>query len=523
MKSQSNPLKVEFGDFQTPLGLAREVCHVVERFGFKPRSVLEPTCGTGSFIQAAIESFPKLTAIIGNEINPQYAAVARSSASSMPGHMRPHIIENDFFTFDFEGLISQIPDPMLILGNPPWVTNSGLGVLKSSNLPIKSNINSLRGIEALTGASNFDISEWILRKCLTLLSDRNGLLAVLCKTAVARKVLNFAWSAKYPVISASTYRIDAAKYFNAAVDACLLIIQMGQGSKSYDCHEFESLTAWSPRNRSGFREGHLVANIDFFEKWNHLRALEPGGWRSGIKHDCSKVFELERVGVSYYNGLTELVSVEASTLYPILKSSDLASHRQPRRWLLIPQKSMSDNPCKLKQESPKAWDYLMRHADLIDKRGSSIYKNRPRFSIFGIGNYSFAPWKVAISGLYKKLEFSAWGLFESLPIMVDDTCYFYPSRNKEECDLLEKLMKSDPAQEYLSAFVFWDSKRPITSGLLNSLDLAKLGRILDYRGSVFRSLTDRQVIKYDTELQQTLLFREKSEPYHSKRNRARPI
>lgn len=515
----ANAARVEFGDFQTPITLAREVCRAIERLGINPSSILEPTCGKGSFIQAAIATFPALTTIVGNEINPQYASKARSVTCNKSGHIRADIIENDFFTLDLDSVMRPLPDPVLILGNPPWVTNSGLGVLKSSNVPTKSNVNRARGIEALTGSSNFDISEWILRKCLQYLSLRSGTLAVLCKTAVARKVMNFVWNAEYPVMKASMHRIDAFKHFDAAVDACLFIIQMGRGPVSHDCLEFESLSSQTPATRLGFREGRLVANIECYERWNQLRATSIGGWRSGIKHDCSKIFELERTGVDYFNGFNEAVHVEPSNLYPLLKSSDLAAHRQPRRWLLIPQRSMSDNPVRLKHECPKAWNYLMRHADLLDKRGSSIYKNRPRFSIFGIGTYSFAPWKVAISGFYKKLEFSALGLFENNPILLDDTCYFYSCRTKEECDLLEKLVKSDPAQEFLSAFIFWDSKRPVTANLLNSLDLAKLGRLLGYHGAMFCSMTDRQVVPYDHEAQQMLLFRETPKPYLPKRHR----
>src|SRR5205823_12751744 len=40
--------------------------------------------------------------------------------------------------------------PLLVVGNPPWVTNSELGLLGSNNLPHKKNLKGLRGIEART-------------------------------------------------------------------------------------------------------------------------------------------------------------------------------------------------------------------------------------------------------------------------------------------------------------------------------------------------------------------------------------
>src|SRR5207244_5466142 len=48
---------------------------------------------------------------------------------------------------------------ILILGNPPWVTNTTLSSLESTNLPAKSNFKGHSGLDAITGKSNFDIAE----------------------------------------------------------------------------------------------------------------------------------------------------------------------------------------------------------------------------------------------------------------------------------------------------------------------------------------------------------------------------
>ena len=77
---------------------------------------------------------------------------------------------------------------ILVIGNPPWVTNSDLGQLGSNNLPTKTNFQGLRGFDARTGKSNFDISEWILVRLIEALPP-DGAIAMLCKTMTARKVL----------------------------------------------------------------------------------------------------------------------------------------------------------------------------------------------------------------------------------------------------------------------------------------------------------------------------------------------
>src|ERR1017187_2337692 len=62
---------IEYGDFQTPPELCSEVCHLLKASGVKPKSIVEPTCGRGSFVLAALEIF-KTADIIGVDINAEY-------------------------------------------------------------------------------------------------------------------------------------------------------------------------------------------------------------------------------------------------------------------------------------------------------------------------------------------------------------------------------------------------------------------------------------------------------------------
>ena len=486
--------KVEFGDFQTPVNLAREVCVLIAQTGLRPASILEPTCGTGSFLRASLETFPDSLYVLGFEINPEYVEHAHNAvAPVVPSHTYIEIRQSDFFLTDWPRIIEKLLEPILVIGNPPWVTNAELSTLGSKNTPTKSNLDSLRGIDALTGKSNFDISEWMLRKNLEWLNGKNGLLAMLCKTTVARKVLAYAWRKELTVASASLYYLDAQKYFGAAVDACLLLIRTHPAGQSRECQVYPSLQAGHSIDGFGLRDGRLVADIHLYDKWKHLTGSGLKGWRSGIKHDASKVFELRLDDGNLINGFGEEVDIEPDVLFPLLKSSDLVAHRSPRRWLIVPQRAMGEDTSHLKTDAPKTWNYLMSHAHLLDKRRSSIYKKRPRFSIFGIGPYSFALWKVAISGLYKRLEFAQVPPFQGRPVVFDDTCYFFPCQSEEECQALHEIVTSEPAREFLSAFIFWDAKRPITARLLNLLDLAALARALGKENNITRMLAERQV------------------------------
>ena len=248
-----------------------------------------------------------------------------------------------------------------------------------------------------------------------------------------------------------------------------------------ECAVYDSLEAAAPSSRFGLRDGELVADLELYERWKHLAGPQRYRWRSGVKHDCSKVMELRRCGPdSYVNGFQEEVRIEPRFLFPMLKSSEVANGTvaKPTRWMLVTQSTIGDDTNRIESEAPQTWRYLCAHADRLDRRGSTIYRNRARFSVFGVGPYTFAPWRVAISGFYKKLDFRTVGPYEGKPIVLDDTCYFVPCGSKAEADCVHHLLHSEPAQELLGAFTFWDSKRPITVGLLSRLDLLAVAQEL---------------------------------------------
>lgn len=190
--------------------------------------------------------------------------------------------------------------------------------------------------------------------------------------------------------------------------------------------------------------------------------------------------ELSKEGDKFKNGLGEIVTLEHSFVFPMLKSSDVASDSptKPKRWMLVTQQNMQDETSVIKQTAPKTWDYLKSHANLLNQRGSIIYKNRAEFSIFGVGDYSFADWKVAISGFYKKLAFKVVSPFEGKPVVLDDTSYFLPCRSKKQAEFLVSILSSKPAQNFFEGYIFWDAKRPITVDLLSRIDIEKLVQVL---------------------------------------------
>jgi hypothetical protein len=284
-----------------------------------------------------------------------------------------------------------------------------LGSLGSANLPGKSNFQKQSGFDALTGKSNFDISEWMLMRVMEWLDGRDGAMAMLCKTAVARKLLSHAWRNGLDLSAATLHAIDATECFGAAVDACLLTCRFGPGVHAKTANVYSSLESDHPASTLGWRIGQVITNTDAFDEWRHLAAdgRQPDyTWRSGVKHDCSRVMELYEVGGRLYNKLDEAVEIEPTFVFPMMKSSEVAKSRATgNSRMLVTQTSLKSETDNLESLAPKTWKYLSSHAAPLDARRSSIYRNRPRFCVFGVGNYTFAPYKVAISGFYKRFGF----------------------------------------------------------------------------------------------------------------------
>ncbi len=470
----------EFGDFQTPPSLARKVVRLLSRLNIEPSSIIEPTCGLGAFVLAAAQQFPNAR-VLGVDTNIDHLEKCRRSATSEISKGQVTLTHADFFTYNWEEELRRSGQMLLILGNPPWVTNSDLGHLGSTNLPAKSNFQGRKGFDAVTGKSNFDISEWMLLRHLDWLKDRQGAIAMLCKTSVARKVLSHAWKHGISISHASIYRIDAMEHFGASVDACLFIITFDYYRSSQECAVFGSLDDREPNQIIGYENGAVVSDLFKYRVWSTLAGgTKEYVWRSGLKHDCSKVMELKRTEAGYQNALGEVVDLEDTYLFPFLKSSDIGNGRinKCRLHTIVTQRAIGEDTAPISQKAPLTWAYLSRHAELLDKRGSSIYRGKPRFSVFGVGEYTFSPWKVAISGFYKRLQFAPVGPIDGRQVIFDDTVYFLPCYSAEEADFVTLLLNSHPAQEFLTALIHWADKRPITIELLKRIDLRAVARSL---------------------------------------------
>jgi hypothetical protein len=503
--------KIEFGDFQTPIELSEAITAFLRKSGIAPDIIIEPTCGRGSFVTASLSAFPNAHRIYGFDISPDYIGELKRALRDHTG-CTCHAECRNFFQVDWIEFFGGLGENLLVLGNPPWVTNSALGVLRSDNLPEKTNFQRNNGFAAKTGKANFDISEWMLIKLLEALNQKQACLAMLCKASTARKTLRHAWRNRLNVGRSSLHLIDAQKYFGVSVDACLLVTHTGIVECAPTASVYPGLSFEYKISTIGMAGRELVADVDEYLRLRDIDGIAYYTWRSGVKHDAASVMEFTRRLGSFVNGLGQECVLETTHLFPLLKSSDIANGRLiPQRYVLMTQRRTSDSTEHIADAAPKTWQYLLNHAALLDKRRSIIYEKRSRFAIFGVGDYTFSPWKVAISGLYKNCRFEVIGKSHGKPIVLDDTCYFIPCNSEAEARFACDLLNSDLCQRFLHSLVFFDAKRPITIDILKRIDLKRLAEKMNKEKEAQEYLRYARVFEDG----QPLLVSEKKETYQT--------
>ena len=475
------PDRTEYGDFQTNKNLSDNVCKLLKKSVIKPEVIIEPTCGKGNFIISCLQTFNDIKYIYGIEIYRPYVWETKfrildyflENTKKNPPEI--NIFHHDIFDFNFKKIIEKHESQkLLIIGNPPWVTNSKLSSIGSKNSPQKSNFKNHKGYDAITGKGNFDIGEYISIKLISEFSKLNGHFAFLVKNSVVKNILLEQNKSKYQISNIKQYNIDAKKEFNVSVNACLFLCSLNNNiEKTIQEYDFYSKKMIK---KYGWYDNNFVANIDLYQKAKNIDGKFPYEWRQGLKHDASKVMEFEKINGYYINNIKETVDLEEDLIYGLLKSSDLKGTviDKPRKFTIVTQRKVGQPTNYIKQLYPKTYNYLTKNIDFFTKRKSKIYKGKPPFSIFGIGDYSFKPYKVAISGMYKTTLFSLVKPNGNKPLMLDDTCYFIGFDTLIEAEITRFLLNKKITQDFIKAIAFKDAKRMITKDLLMRIDLIKI-------------------------------------------------
>lgn len=108
--SNKRQAREEYGDWQTNYPLALSICQMLKKQGCCPQVVIEPTCGKGNFILAALKTFESLEDVYGIEINVNYLAELKQKLTELKVSSKPHVhlLNENIFNIDFKDIKAAI-------------------------------------------------------------------------------------------------------------------------------------------------------------------------------------------------------------------------------------------------------------------------------------------------------------------------------------------------------------------------------------------------------------------------------
>jgi hypothetical protein len=261
-------------------------------------------------------------------------------------------------------------------------------------------------------------------------------------------------------------RIDARRWFGASVEAGLLQIVLRPAAAG-TTHRMALDGGFA-----GAVDGRFVHDLAAYDAARNVEAARPLPWRQGIKHDVARVLELKTAPGGLVNGLGEPVDVEPGVLAPLHKSADLAAGRPAGRVFPLYQHDLSGPLPELAARWPRLYAYLEQHRDRFRARGSSIYRGKPDYMLFGVGAYTLAPYKVAVSGFYAQPRFAVLEPSETgAPPLVDDTCYLLPFATRDAAAEVAAYLNRRRVADFLRAITDATAKRPFTKDVLDRIGL----------------------------------------------------
>ncbi|ADQ67049.1 type i restriction-modification system methyltransferase subunit [Halogeometricum borinquense DSM 11551] len=515
-----------FGRYDTPAGLAELAVESVRNGDFTERVVLDPGCGAGAFLAAAArakldslgrdgETPANSTARIANsvrgfDVNP---VAVRAARLALVLSLRPLLSRDDVSSFAPRVVLADAVEttaddaPLggtradVLLGNPPWLTWDSLtprvkdrwrdGPMANPDLDLFAH----RGRDARLGYANDDLSVPFAWTCVHKFLRDGGRAAFVLKrdlmTGPAGKLLRRRRVGSRPLsmrhihdfgslspfgreVAAGTalYRLDVGANGGSPADDCP--IPTTRWSRNGETPSFDSLA--TIRQTLTAEDAALVPADPDTEAspWVRAdaerRALGSSGYRirHGVKDDAKAVYALDEETIEEHD-------LEPDHIYPYLKSKHVVKYGlfgYDRH--LVPQRlAGEENESAVRRETPNTYAYLDANRDRLEARGSSWFDDGPFYSLFGLGPYTWADYKVVWCRLGYKPHFTVVSTVEDpllgeKPVVPGDHCMFVGTDDKQEAHYLCGLLNSAPYQRCL---------RDISSGGKSSLSKSTVSRL----------------------------------------------
>jgi len=492
-------VRLALGEYYTPRGLA-ELALAEEDLA--ERLVLDPGCGSGVFLVAALrqkrraldrlppnEAVSRLTdSVVGIDLNPLSVKTATLSycgaltdllASPDVEEVTVPVYLTDALGLTREDDLRVGGEPLAesvdtLVGNPPWVPWERLSdVLKQrwrEQYVERLGLQPHEGVSARLGHSNDDISVPFAWACIHRYLGEGGTATFVLKRDIMRGpagvVLRRLSVGERPLSLRAVHDFAAVDPFPDASASAALYRFVADSEPTFPI----PATVWTPADGHEPAYGSLAALRETLAtRDTDLVALDPddrtSAWidaaaeraatgecahdiRHGLKDDANAVFGLDR---------DQLDRLEPGLVYPYLKSRHVRKYGLTGHDLrLVPQRQAGvDNEARLRREYSRTYEYLHEHRKTLLERSSSWLDRGPFYSVFGLGPYTWADYRVAWCRLGFKPDFTVVTTREDPDlgekhVVPGDHYMFVATDSRETAHFLCALLNSAPYQRTLA-------------------------------------------------------------------------
>lgn len=492
-------LRHTLGEYYTPDWLAE---HTLNRLDYHGEGrLLDPACGSGTFLVHALNRLKKtgvnnpLDHIAGIDLNPLACLSAKVNlllAVENPPSELPIYYADSLFKQPEIGLFDTIA------GNPPWVNWETLPQdyrQKTKYLWEQYHLFPHTGFDTILGKGKKDIS--LLLTYVTMdnyLADGGKLGFVITEAALKSSGAGEGFRRfqidDSPIAVLSVDDLSRLRPFSSAETRTFVIFLQKNKKTNYPVPYF----LWSKRGGGKSIKEHLP--LEIVREKVHIAdfvaepIVEPtSSWMSGrpaaipaVKKIIGKsdyhahagvytgganaVYWLEIMG---QNGDSWCVrndiegskravkqveaTIESEFIFPLLRGRDV------KRWQAIPTANIllvqnpetrqGYDPDWLNENCPQTYAYLAQFEDILRSRATfkRYFKSgAPFYSMFDVGDYTFAPYKIVWKGFgTSTMQAAVIGSIDNKPIMTNQAMHpFVGLENQDEAHYIAACLNSAP-------------------------------------------------------------------------------
>jgi len=146
--------------------------------------------------------------------------------------------------------------------------------------------------------------------------------------------------------------------------------------------------------------------------------------------------------------------IEPDLLYPLLRGRDVQRWKaQPSAWILMvqdPKQRQGYDEKWLQKNYPRTYGYLKRFEEVLRERRSRgvsdmLKEGAPFYTMFAVGTYTFAPWKVVWPNIASALNAAVVGSAEGKIIVPQHIVTLVACESEEEAHYICALLNSSSA------------------------------------------------------------------------------